>query len=409
MHVRTAAAALCLALGLGFGAQAAAQKGKAPKGPDTKAIAAQLVNQVAGVKEGEIVLLSGDVRDADLLEDLAVEVRKHGAFPVTLMGREKSHVRFFDEVPAKYDGQTPQQLLKLWQIPSVQIGVQGQEFPALYKHVPPARIMASDKAWEPVAQLILKRGVRRVFLGNGLYPTTATAKQFGMSKDQLAKLFWDGVAVEPARIQAAAEAVRSVLAKGQEVRVTNPTGTDLKFRIQARPILVSDGIITDAKRKKGGAAAWTYFPAGEVMTTPVPGTAEGKVVVERVVYEDGEILGLTVTFKAGKVVGLTAKPSPQFDRLKATYDAATGRKDEFGAIDFGVNPGVKIPKGSKLLTWVAAGTITVGIGWNGEFGGDNTIQFSSYWHHPGCTVTVDGKPLVEKGELKVPGAGVAAK
>ncbi len=41
--------------------------------------------------------------------------------------------------------------------------------------------------------------------------------------------------------------------------------------------------------------------------------------------------------------------------------------------------------------------------------GDNAVGFGSYWHLPGSTLTIDGQPLVEKGELKVAGAGVAAK
>jgi aminopeptidase len=405
MKSRTAVASLCLALVVGFAAEAAAQKAKAaPKGPDTKVIAAQLVKQVANVKEGDIVFIEGDVRDLDLLEDLAVETRKQGAFPLSLVGREKTTKRFWDEVPEKLDSQAPALALKLWQIPTVHIAIEGEELPGLLKHVPPARLAARGKAGEPVSKLMVKRGLRCVRLGNGLYPTAATAKLYGLTKDQLAKIFWDGVAVEPAKLQAAAERVRAVLAKGQTLQVTHPNGTDLKVRILARPVGVSDGALTDAKVKKGGTAAWTWLPAGEVYVTPVPGTAEGKLVVERFPWNDGEVQGLTVTFKAGKVSSMTAKPSATYDRFKAQYDAAAPRKDELSAVDVGVNPAVKIPKGSKLLTWVAEGTVTVVIGNNAWAGGDNTISFVSPWWLNGATLLVDGKPLVEKGVLKVPAA-----
>ena len=410
MKARTLVAVLCLGLVLGFGAEAVAQKAKgAAKGPDGKVIAAQLVKQVANVKEGEIVYIEGDVRDIDLLEDLTIEVQKRGAHALLLLGREKFDRRWFDEVPEKYDAKRPTLAMKLWQLPSVQFIVWGSEFPGQLKHVPSSRMAAHSKAWEPFDQLVLKRNVRRVFLGNGLYPTAAMAKRFGMTKDQLAKVYWDGLGVDQAKLQAAAEAVRAVLARGKEVHLTNPNGTDLRFRIQNRPVLTSDGVISDAKAKKGGAAAWVYLPAGEVYTTSVPGTAEGKVVVDRSPFADGEILGLTVTFKAGKVTTMTAKPSKEFDRLKALYAAAGPRKDEFGAIDIGVNPNVKIPKGSKLLTWVAEGMVTTGIGGNLDLGGDNSVAFGSYWHLPGSTLLVDGKPLVEKGVLKVPGLTTASR
>lgn len=409
MRVRTAVAGLCLVLGLGVAVEAAAQKGKAPKGPDTKAIAAQIVKQVANVKPGEIVALRGDPRDIDILDDLIIEVQKQGAhaFPVILS--ERLGRRWFDEVPQQYDAQRPALALKLWQLPSVDIWVGGEDAPGQLKHVPAARLLAANKAWEPVQKLLLKRNIRRVFVTNGMYPTAALAKQFAMTKDQLAKIFWDAVGVDLPRMQATAEAVRAVLAQGRQAHLTNPNGTDLRVGIQGRQVIVNDGVITDAKVKKGGAAVWVALPAGEVYLTPVPGTAEGKIVVDRLLFEGGEIRGLTVTFKAGKATSMTAKPGREFDRLKALYDAAGPRKDELGGIDVGVNQALRIPKGSKLLAWPAVGMITTGLGWNLDFGGDNAVGFGSYWHLPGSTLTVDGKPLVEKGELKVPVASSAAK
>ena len=36
----------------------------------------------------------------------------------------------------------------------------------------------------------MKRGVRQVYIGNGLYPTAATAKVLRVSETELAKIFW---------------------------------------------------------------------------------------------------------------------------------------------------------------------------------------------------------------------------
>ena len=55
--------------------------GEAPdaeKHDDLDALAAKLVTQSARVGEGELVLISGDPKDAEVLEDLAVQVRKQG-------------------------------------------------------------------------------------------------------------------------------------------------------------------------------------------------------------------------------------------------------------------------------------------------------------------------------------------
>ena len=42
---------------------------------------------------------------------------------------------------------------------------------------------------------LLKRNVRTVYLGNGLYPTETRAKEYGLAKADLAKLFYAGLSV----------------------------------------------------------------------------------------------------------------------------------------------------------------------------------------------------------------------
>ena len=98
---------------------------------------------------------------------------------------------------------------------------------------------------------------------------------------------------------------------------------------------------------------------------------------------------------------MTAKPGPYFDHLKKQYDAAVGRKDEFSGFDFGVNTDVKFPKSGRPLSWIPAGNITLGVGGNVYSGGDNPCAFLMQFFLTGTTVTIDGKPVVDKGELKV--------
>jgi aminopeptidase len=400
---RTAVVVLCV---LALAAPALAQKAPAAKAPDTKTIAKQVVQDVARVKEGDVVYVTGDIRDWALLEDIVLEVQKRGGQVLLAPDREQAARRYYDEVPEKYIGRQATLWRKLWPLINVQIGMDAEEYPGLLKNVPPARFAANAKAWAPVVALIKKKGIRRVFIGNGLYPTAATAKQYGMTKDQLAALFYGGLAGDPARLQASAEAVRAALAKGKELQIKAANGTDLKVRIQGRPIVVSDGALTDAKLKKGGVAAWTWLPAGEVVLVPVPGTAEGKLVIERMPFEDGELVGLTLTVKAGKVTDMTAKPGPMFDRLKALYAAGQPRKDELSCLDFGANPDVKIPAGSKLQTYVPAGTLSFNVGANVACGGDIPGPFIFQLFLTDSTVTLDGAPLIDKGALKV---GPAAK
>jgi hypothetical protein len=133
-----------------------------------------------------------------------------------------------------------------------------------------------------------------------------------------------------------------------------------------------------------------------VYLAPVPGTAEGKVVVDRQPFQGKEIQGLTLTFAAGKLTDMTATSG--IEPLKLSYDAAPAGKELFGFVDFGINPAVTAA--SPIRTWVADGMVSVGIGENTWAGGTNTAAYAFSAHLPGATVTLDGKPIVENGVIK---------
>ena len=90
---------------------------------DYAAIAAKLVEQCAGIKDGDIVQISGGIKDAELLEDIAVEVRKRGAFPLLTFGSDRLTRKMFDDVPARYDAQVNQLALKLAGLITARISV----------------------------------------------------------------------------------------------------------------------------------------------------------------------------------------------------------------------------------------------------------------------------------------------
>lgn len=365
--------------------------------PDTKTTARTLVVQASNVKPGDLVLVTGQPRDTALLEEVALEVRRLGAFPLLAIQTETLERRMFDDVPPKFDAQTDAFGLKLAGMIDVAISVEGTENPALFANASPARLAARAKAAMPIRDTMLQHNVRQVSLGNGLYPTQALAKQYGLSQDELATIFWNAVNTDYSKLQNTGATVKQTLAAGKQVEVTNPNGTNLRFRIDNRPAFVSDGVIGPEDTAKGGAACQAWLPAGEAYTAPVPGSAEGTVVVDRMVFQGNEITNLKLTFRGGKLTEMTG--SGAFPTLKAYYDAQTGAKDAFGFIDIGLNESMRIPQNSKLLSWIPAGMVTVGIGENTWAGGTNDATADLAFFLPNSTLKVDGKTLVDKGRL----------
>ena len=379
---------------------AAAPAAAAPA-TDLEQLAERLVTQSAGVQEGEVVLISGRSQDAELMENIAVHVRKVGAFPLVTYSSDRLSKRMFFDVPEKYDSQVDTLDLKMAELADVSISLGNGLSENLFDGADPKRMAARGKAGEAVAQAFLKNNVRNVELGNNLYPTPWRAERYGMAEDALATAFWSGVNLDYSELQKRGEQVKAALAAGNEVHITNPNGTDLTLHVQGRPVLVSDGIISEDDRKAGGASLAAYLPAGEVYATPVPGSATGKVVHTRDFFRGKQIDNLTLTVADGKVTAMTGA-GPGFADFKAAYDAVDdARKDLFGFVDFGINPNVKLASDSQVGTWVPAGTVTVGTGGNMWAGGDNSVPFGTTIYLPGSTVTLDGKPIIENGVLKL--------
>ncbi len=373
--------------------------GEAPdaeKHDDLDALAAKLVTQSPGRRgrAGPDLRRPQGRRSAGRPRRAGAEA---GAHPLVALTSDRLSRRLYDDVPAKYDSQPPGWDLKLAGLMDVEFLIESGDEAAL-SGVAPERVAAREKTFQPVFAEMRKRNVRLITLGNGLYPTASRAKQFGLSEAELSKLFWDGVNVDYARLQEAGAKLKKTIAEGKEIRLTNANGTDLKASVEKRPVLVSDGVIGDEKRKEGGAACWTYLPAGEVYVSAAPGTAEGRVVVDRLLYKGKEIDGLVLTVKGGKVVSLEAKANA--DELRADFRAAAEGKDRCGVIDVGVNPNVRPPAGSKVLTYVQAGMVSLSIGNDTWAGGDDNTPFGLGCFLPGSTLAVDGKVIVDKGEIK---------
>jgi leucyl aminopeptidase (aminopeptidase T) len=390
--LRTATLTLLLSVPIGT---AVAQVGSSTL--DTDQLASTLITANAGVQADDIVLITGTAEDLQLLEDLAVQARRVGAHPLIVMGSDRLVRRMFVDVPAEFDTQSPRLALELARIVDVQINVPTGNDPGLLADVPPERFATVGKTLQAVDAAQREHGLRYVELSNEMYPTDWRAERFGLSRDELSDLFWSAVQVEPARLQAAGEAIRSQIENGKVLRITDPNGTDLEVGIEGRPAYLSDGVIDEADLAKGPAGRSVWLPAGEVYVTPLPGTARGKVVVDRTFVEGQEVEDLTLDFQDGRVTSMTAASG--LDRLKAIYDVADDAKAEFAYVDIGLNPSLAANK-DRMRSWTPAGMVTIGIGNNTWAGGENSSNFGWNGHLAGATVTIDGEPVVEGGSLK---------
>jgi leucyl aminopeptidase (aminopeptidase T) len=362
------------------------------------AVANRLVTGSLGVSPGEYVLVAGTPADAELLENIAVEVRKAGAWPFITVASDRLTKMSFDAVPAARDVDRPTLDLAIAKLFTSMIVVEGAISPGNLRDVPAERLAARAKAAESINNEIVKLNRKVVFLGNGMFPSEENARLNGMAPADFAQLFWKGVNVDAAAMAATGNAVRSSLRSGKTVRITDARGTDLTLSLAGLDPYFSDGQISDEDKKRGPQAQTIWLPAGEVYVRVQPGSATGTVVTDYVMWEGQPVEAFKVELKDGRVTAMTATSG--LDRLKTRYDAESTGKDLLSILDVGVNKAMSVPAGSRFQTYVTGGTITLFLGSDTWAGGTNTTAFGLPLFLNRATLAIDGTTLVKDGVLQ---------
>ena len=198
---------------------------------------------------------------------------------------------------------------------------------------------------------------------------------------------------------------------GQRVRVTDPAGTDLSFRLTDR-FHLNDG---DASRAKVADARSARdreeeIPCGALRTIPVRDSAEGVLAFSGDFgfpaaghgLDVGPFLaaGLRIEFAGGRAVRLLTGGDQR--RLDELWAAETGDKDRLGEMVLGCNPLLEPVPGSGFRPYYGfgAGVLRLTLGENEESGGDNRSSFHRWLMLTRATIGVEGGPvLVEDGRL----------
>jgi hypothetical protein len=218
-------------------------------------------------------------------------------------------------------------------------------------------------------ETVLRRGGRGLFLG--LVDPELLAGELSQPAPDLA---------------AVADRLLAEVEGADEIRLSNPAGTDLFVRVTGRPWL------TDAKPL--GPGEYGNFPGGEIFCSPLEDSAEGTLVADLTVPYTVEGLvdaPVTLRFEHGCVTAIEGGRAA--DLLRELVEAADEGAKVIAELGLGLNPALR-PRGHVMLDEKAAGTAHVAIGNNtGSYGGTNssTIHVDCILSAP--TVVVDGRRL----------------
>lgn len=254
---------------------------------------------------------------------------------------------------------------------------------------PPAAIAELMKKFDvvlvPTAKSITHTDARRNASALGVRVATFP----GITKEIMIR----GMNADYKSIAARSIKLKKILEKGELVRVTSPSGTDITFSIKGRTAIASKGLF----HKKGESG---NLPTGETFLAPVEGTSNGIFVV------DGSFAGLglmknaniKVEVKGGFATKITGGKPAQ--RLKAMLDQVGKKAYNIAEFGIGTNDSAKL-SGLLLEDEKVMGTIHIALGNNVTMGGTFNVPIHLDGVIKKPTVYLDNKILMKDGKLLV--------
>jgi 2,5-dihydroxypyridine 5,6-dioxygenase len=197
------------------------------------------------------------------------------------------------------------------------------------------------------------------------------------------------------------EAEAEKLKSAQILRITSDAGTDVEMRLGQYPVVTQYGFTDQPGR-------WDHWPSSFLYTWPNEGGTNGRVVINRgdFVWPLNKYLSdpIILTIEVGYIRKIEGAGDAQLlrEKLESFDDPEAYAVSHIG---WGVNPNAKWdalltqPDSVGIEPRSFSGNVQFSTGPNLEAGGNrNTL---AHFDMPmlGCTLTLDGKPVVEKGQL----------
>ena len=184
-----------------------------------------------------------------------------------------------------------------------------------------------------------------------------------------------------------------LLDKAKDIRITTPSGTDMRAKIAGRPVQYETGLF----REPGQFGA---LPNSEVNISPIEGSADGVFIGDVRVMGYGVIRDepVTIEVKNGEVANISGGPAAEY--LKSTL-ASFNDRTAYNLAEFavGLNPAAR-GYATNLEGLGKLGFAHHGIGSSYAIGGAVKAPCHIDVIYKDASLEIDGKLVLENGSFK---------
>ena len=318
-------------------------------------LARVLVDYSVEAREGEQVVVFGEVGAQPLITAIYARLLEVGAFPVLHVGLPGTQEIFFENARDIHYGKIPSIRRFVSEEADAEIGIKAPSNTRALTSVDPRKQQVLAELNKPLSEVMLEKN-RWVLT---LFPTEALAQEANMGLTEYEEFafeamglneedpvrYWEDKSREQERLKERLEAAR-------EIRIVGPE-TDLTLSVEGRTFVNSAG------RRN--------MPCGEVFTGPIEDSATARLLRVPAAIADAKSPG-SAAFDNGKVVGASAERGEVPHELLET-DAGARYLGELG---IGTNYGIRRASANVLFDEKLGGTVHLAIGRSyAETGGEN--------------------------------------
>ncbi len=363
--------------------------------PRVTQLAQVLTHYSAGVKNGDLVRIGGELAALPLLEAIYEESLLAGAHPFLQILSDTADESFFRLATNEQLAFVSPLNQHMIETIDVYFGIRAPANTRSRSNVPPEKQTLATKARKPFLDTLLARAAQNKLRWTGTqYPTFAAAQDAEMSLHEYEHfVFHAGLLHLPDPVAAwkalseKQQRLADHLMKKKEIRVIAP-GTDLLLGIQGRTWINCDG--------------HQNFPDGEVYTAPIEDSVNGTIRFSFPAIQLGkEVHDIVLTFKHGRVVDASASKGQEF--LFNMLDLDPGART-LGEFAIGTNFGITQHTKNILFDEKIGGTCHAALGASyPQSGGTNNSAL--HWdmvcdlRTPGCSVEADSNVILAAGKF----------
>lgn len=359
---------------------------------DVDTVAKKIIHTCLRVAKNEVVCIIGGTHQMDLIEPLAMEIQKAGAFPLLSIQSTKLKYKTIEEADPEIIAENFAHISRLYQPVTTMIMLEHVIDPFIARNIPSNKADNYRIAWSKVRNELMERKVKWAFIG---YPTQAQAEAMNIDFLEFYDVFWKSIDINYQILKEKGQNLAKYLAQGEIVSIKSNQGTDIKFSIKGRKPFIDDGIITEDDLING--ENFVNLPSGEVYIAPVENSADGIACFDLAYYQGKAIKGIELEFTCGTLTRIKADENEEI-LLQLLENGEDGRK-VLAELGIGINPLIKKTIGYQVCDTKQLGSIHLALGENRQFGGKN--QATIHWPlvMNGIDLYIDGTQIIKKDEI----------